>query len=407
MDPFTQFRDDLQSALAHLHNADYQFPARVCKVLGCDDNEVSTVQSRLIQWIASLAPAPNTPQQGRIQQLYGVLHHRFVLGLTQEESAHSLHVSARTLQRLQRNAIHLLARRIWDTHQAHVAVTDSGASVQLAAPATWKTQVQQELGLLQQSTSGATCDLQAAIRGALRVAAESVHRVGVPLVVQGVPENCRVQLHTSIVEQVVLMVIAELEKAITHGEVTLDVAVTGVSAELVFRASPVPAGVEIDLAFAEELVKAQSGKLTLSSEEGVLAATLQLPRVRHATDRYTVLVVDDNADLVALYASYCIDTEYDVIHVGHGNRLVESVVDIRPDVIFLDVLLPDANGWQLLMDLKSTPATRDIPIVVCSVITDAQMALNLGAVLYLQKPVWRQQLLDALSEVLTPPRTSA
>lgn len=405
MATYEQFREDLQAALLHLHSADYAFPASVCETLGCDLNEASTVQSRLTEWIASLAPALDVPEAARARQLYLVLHHRYVLGLTQEETAHRLYLSARTVQRTQRNAVHLLARRIWDAREAQVAAGRSESGRQTGAPATWETQVEQELRSLQRSTADATSDLQVAIQGALRIAAESVHRAGVSLTVEGVPENCQVRMHLSIAEQVVLMILAALERAVASGEIALAVAVGSAHAEVTFRASPLAAEAGVDLAFARELVEAQNGSLALDREGQARVVTLRLPRAQRPADRHTVLVVDDNVALVTLYASYCMDTHYDVIHVGQGSRLVAVAAEMHPDVIVLDVLLPDVNGWQLLMDLRTAPATRDIPVIVCSVITDAQMALNLGAALYLQKPVWRQPFLDALHQVLTAPPT--
>jgi CheY-like chemotaxis protein len=403
-DTFDQFKNELHSALLHLHSADYQFPAQLCMVLGCDNEEINSVQSRLIQWVRTLAPAQNISQESRTKQLYDVLHQRFVLGLTQEESAHNLYMSTRTLQRIQRNAIHLLARRIWDFYQSH-AVPDRNNNPQNLTPDTWETQVQQELDSLQQNITEATCDLQTAIRGVLRIAAESEYRPSVSLIVEGVPENCNVKLHPSVTEQVILMALMALEQVINSGEIAIEVVVTGAYAKVVLRGSPVPDGVELNLAFAQELLAAQSGELILNSTANELKVTLHLPRTQRSSGRYTVLVVDDNADLVTLYATYCIDTAFDVIHVRHGNYLFERVAEMHPDVIFLDVLLPDVNGWQLLMDLQNTPETRHIPVVVCSIITDEQMALNLGAVLYLKKPVWRQSFLNALNQVLMLPQS--
>jgi CheY-like chemotaxis protein len=388
--------------LVHLHSVDYPFPAGVCRVLGCDADDVSGIQSTLTRWIKSLEPSTDLPQQGRAKQLHQVLHHRFVLGLTQEETAHNLYMSTRTLQRVQRNAVHLLARRIWDAHQAQAALKERGDPQTPVSPATWEAQVQQELRSLQQSFSRTTASLRDVIRGALHIAKESLQDIDVALDVdEDELENCYIQLAMSIAEQVILIVLAALEQAVPGGEIGLSVVVEGSHALITFRASPVPAEFEVDLAFAHELIGPQGGSLTLSGEGDELAVTLRLPRAERVGDRATVLVVDDNVDLVTLYASYCKGTDYDVIHVGRGSRLFEVVTEQRPDVILLDVLLPDANGWQLLIDLQTTPETRDIPVIVCSVITDAQMALDLGAALYLQKPVWRQQLVDALDQVLT------
>lgn len=406
MSAFDRFRSDLQSALTHLHSADCQFSARVCQVLGCEDESAGAVQSTFIRWIESLKPPPDTPEEARTRQLYLVLRHRYVLGLTQEETAHTLYMSPRTLQRNQRNAVHLLARRIWDAHEARAAAATRGNGRQYGAPATWEKQVKQELRSLQQSTVSDSCDLQAAVQGALRIATESIHRAGVALNIEGVPENCQVRLHRSVAEQVVLMVLAALEQVVGVGEIALEVSAGISHADVVFRASPVTAETAVDLAFARELVEAQGGSLAPSREGHVLVVTLRLSRAPRASARYRVLVVDDNVNLVALYSSYCIDTNYEVFHVGQGNRLVEVAAEIHPHVILLDVLLPDVNGWQLLMDLRTTPATCGIPVIVCSVIADAQMALKLGGSLYLQKPVWRQQFLDALNQVVTVPLSS-
>ena len=255
---------------------------------------------------------------------------------------------------------------------------------------------------MQESVSDSTCDLHTVIRGALRIAVESTYRSSVALIFDGVPENCHVQMNTAVIGQVILMIVMALEQVIVSGEIVLEVEVTSSTAKVTFRASPTPDKVNIDLDFARELVVSQDGTLILSKTINSLLVTLRLPRIEHVSGRYTVLVVDDNADLVTLYASYCIDTDYDVIHVDHGNLLFHTFEAMQPDVIFLDILLPDVNGWQLLIDLHNTTATRDIPVVMCSVITDVQMALKLGASLCLRKPVSRQQFLDALNHTLKP-----
>jgi CheY-like chemotaxis protein len=73
---------------------------------------------------------------------------------------------------------------------------------------------------------------------------------------------------------------------------------------------------------------------------------------------------------------------------------------IPPDVIVLDVMLPDVDGWNLLLDLHEHPATRSIPVIVCSVVREENLAMSLGAALYLSKPVSPRQFIRALDQVL-------
>jgi CheY-like chemotaxis protein len=63
----------------------------------------------------------------------------------------------------------------------------------------------------------------------------------------------------------------------------------------------------------------------------------------------------------------------------------------------LDVMMPQVDGWELLAAIKSNPATRDIPVIVCSVLKSPALALKLGAAAYLPKPVSQQALIEALA----------
>ena len=113
-----------------------------------------------------------------------------------------------------------------------------------------------------------------------------------------------------------------------------------------------------------------------------------------------MLVVDDNVDLVHVYRRYAVGTRYRIIHAPQGQRVFETIDASAPDIIVLDIMLPDVDGWELLANLHEHPATRSIPIVVCSVVREQELALALGATLYLPKPVERQQFLRALDQAL-------
>jgi CheY-like chemotaxis protein len=72
---------------------------------------------------------------------------------------------------------------------------------------------------------------------------------------------------------------------------------------------------------------------------------------------------------------------------------------VKPDVIVLDILLPDYSGWDVLTELKAHPQTRHIPIIVISVIDDRARSLELGAAEHLLKPLSRPKLFQALSRI--------
>jgi CheY-like chemotaxis protein len=122
---------------------------------------------------------------------------------------------------------------------------------------------------------------------------------------------------------------------------------------------------------------------------------VELPAAR----KVTVLVVDDNADLIHFYRRYLTGTRYQIVHIAEGQNLLERVGQIAPDIIVLDVMLPDMDGWELLTQLREDPLTQTTPIVVCSVVRREELALALGAAAYLSKPVRRQQFIQALEQL--------
>jgi CheY-like chemotaxis protein len=116
----------------------------------------------------------------------------------------------------------------------------------------------------------------------------------------------------------------------------------------------------------------------------------------------TLLVVDDNASLADLFRRYLAGRPWRVLSARNGLEAREALADARPDVILLDVMMPREDGWEFLLTVKGSKmlgrqALPDVPIIVCSVLDQPQIALALGAAAYLPKPVTQQALLNALA----------
>ena len=104
------------------------------------------------------------------------------------------------------------------------------------------------------------------------------------------------------------------------------------------------------------------------------------------------LVIEDDPTAGEQLVRYL--TELGVTSVLHprGAGSVEAALREKPDVILLDVMLPDESGWVVLAKLKEHPATRDIPIAVVSVVDEPEKSLAMGAAAHFTKPVTREQL---------------
>lgn len=122
--------------------------------------------------------------------------------------------------------------------------------------------------------------------------------------------------------------------------------------------------------------------------------------------RPKILVVEDNELLIAMLKRVLRQEGYDVIAASSGGQMTKVLLNAKPDLILLDVGLPDADGRELLAALKKDPRTRSIPVIVWSgadAESDRRLARALGAEDYLLKgdPTSLvpqiQRILDSLS----------
>lgn len=112
-----------------------------------------------------------------------------------------------------------------------------------------------------------------------------------------------------------------------------------------------------------------------------------------------ILVVDDDPDIGRLFKRQLQKEGYRVTVVSQGSRAVDVARQLKPELITLDLLM-DVDGLAVLHKLKDDPVTAAIPVVIVSVVPEAQEGLALGAVDYLVKPLDEGQLLSCVRGVL-------
>jgi CheY-like chemotaxis protein len=93
------------------------------------------------------------------------------------------------------------------------------------------------------------------------------------------------------------------------------------------------------------------------------------------------------------------DTTCTVMSIPNTEQGLHSIVQLQPDVILLDVMMPGMDGWELLQRLRTRSETSMIPVVICSVIKDPELAFAMGASRYILKPVTREMFLTMLQEL--------
>jgi CheY-like chemotaxis protein len=156
---------------------------------------------------------------------------------------------------------------------------------------------------------------------------------------------------------------------------------------------PPPGRAGPDDEISEKMVEALGGTLSVErGEEAAWSLVLTLASARHPV----ALVIDNSPDFAELVARYLRPYRWETVGATGVEQAFASALELRPSVILLDVLMPDRDGWELLADLKANARTKDIPVHICSVLYEPQLAAALGAVGWIPKPVTRLSLLQAL-----------
>ncbi|SPJ23870.1 response regulator transcription factor [Palleronia abyssalis] len=117
------------------------------------------------------------------------------------------------------------------------------------------------------------------------------------------------------------------------------------------------------------------------------------------TDRQRVLLIEDEPNIIEAIRFVLSRDGWQVATHPEGRGAVEAVRDRMPDVLILDVMLPDRSGYDILADLRADEALRDLPIMVLTArgqSKEREMALEIGADVFMTKPFSNAEMLEAV-----------
>ncbi|WNG32571.1 response regulator [Archangium violaceum] len=174
-------------------------------------------------------------------------------------------------------------------------------------------------------------------------------------------------------------------------------------------------GTGLGLALSRRLAEFLGGNLTVHSTPGQGSAfMLTIPRVHPEVQemaglaersqqldpgRAPVLVLEDDRQTLFLYEKYLARSGFQVLPVRTVDDARRTIQRVRPAAVVLDVMLEGETSWGFLSELKGNPATRDIPILVVTLMDRENKARALGADEFWLKPVVEEQLLSKLASM--------
>jgi CheY-like chemotaxis protein len=117
----------------------------------------------------------------------------------------------------------------------------------------------------------------------------------------------------------------------------------------------------------------------------------------------TVLIIEDEADAAELFAEMMRVSGFRVRKTSSSTPAIDMMIDEKPDVVLLDIMMPEVSGLDILRKMRRDPALANIPVVVVSAKSmpaDIKIGMDAGASIYLTKPVGFLELKEAVERVL-------
>ena len=392
MDQTEEFAKAVRQALRHLYDRDSLRQSTLVESLGLQNTGEPGEALRVVleKAIEALAPPSDTPASSRAWRPYRVLTCCYMQELSQTAAADRLGITPRHLRRERAAALQALVHYLC----AHYGLDELVSPSSVVAPAKDivpppEAEVSREMRWLGDSLGDRSTEVAELTQEALGLVAGLAQKKDVELQSRSFSGIPPVSVAGTVLKQILLNLLTTAISAVRGGRVLVEASVAPddrVAICVSTMAAPGEAWQrslwnEEAVAVARQLTELFGGQLEQSDvERGVVVRALL-----HRADQIVVLAIEDNQDTLHLWQRFCHDTRFRIIGLPTPEQAIDHAAHLRPRLILLDIMLPDVDGWELLGRFQRHPATADIPVIVCTVLPQDELARSLGADGFIRK----------------------
>ncbi|MGQ9555646.1 MAG: response regulator [Anaerolineae bacterium] len=338
----------------------------------------------VLQAIAALKPPSGTPPSDPAYRPYAIARQRYADGFSREEVQRSLAISRRQFFRDQQRALEAITSLLWEWR---VREPKAGADGMQALADDLE-----QVGLQVRAFP-----LADTARRAIATVRSLADRRGVALSLGG-EEAVQAFSDEAITRQAIVCTLSVLVQNYVDRSLEMSLKSDGTRVALLFwgiRANIDEDELEQRLFTARRLATRINASLRIVRSDDGLYLVLSLPLSREKM----VVIIDDNPNTLRLLQRYLEPYHYRPVLVSESEQALALISELQPDAVILDIMMQNIDGWQILQSLKTDPRTTSIPVIVCSVLNEGELASTLGAEACLRKPVSQMALVRALAQV--------
>jgi CheY-like chemotaxis protein len=336
------------------------------------------LRSQLIEAIESLNHSENVASHSGTARIYNLIYMHYIGKMTVQQIAWEVGVSLRQAYRDLRRGQELVSTELW-----HKLNTKPVYPQQVSA-------FKEELVRLGDNTTVTV--LQEMLDSAIRAIQVLADKYSIQIAVSTTEHPIMLTTNPIIAQQILIHVLSQIIQQLKPAQLSIQLFDDDNFIRICCAAVSCP-DFHIKPVIEEMMAKINWG-LDYRLVENAAEVLLQSPQ-----ERILVVLIDDNEGLIDLVQRYLSDNLYNVLSVPNTEQGLQLIQQLEPDVVVLDVMMPGMDGWEVLQRLRTQNTTKNIPVVICSVINDPELAFSLGASQYVTKPITREALYRVLQEL--------